>query len=132
MESKYLGKTVRQAVDELDTFPAPEGVAEVTMRSDEVTSSCPITGQPDYYTVTITYAPARLCIESKSLKLYLWGFRDKAMFAEAMTAEICDRVVKDIAPVSCRVATVQKARGGITIETVATFPRPSQPSPESK
>lgn len=109
-------------MEELDTFPAPEGIAEVAMRSDEVTSSCPITGQPDYYEVSIVYAPERLCIESKSLKLYLWGFRDKAMFAEAMTAEICRRVVSDVAPRSCRVTTVQKARGGISIESVAVHP----------
>ena len=122
MESKYLGKSVRRPVDELDTFPAPAGVSEVTMRSDEVTSSCPITGQPDYYTVTIDYEPDQLCIESKSLKLYLWGYRDKAMFAEAMTAEICNRVVKDIAPRRCLVTSVQKARGGITIESKAAYP----------
>ncbi len=79
-------------------------------------------GQPDYYEVSIVYAPERLCIESKSLKLYLWGFRDKSMFAEAMTAEICRRVVADVAPRSCRVTTVQKPRGGITIESVAVYP----------
>lgn len=122
MDSKYLGKSVKQPIAELDTFPAPSGIAEVSMRSDEVTSSCPITGQPDFYEVSISYAPNQLCIESKSLKLYLWGFRDKAMFAEAMTAEICDRVVKDIAPKYCRVTTIQKPRGGITIESVALFP----------
>src|SRR5690606_22381092 len=109
-------------IEALDTFPAPRGVATVRMTSDEVTSSCPITGQPDYYHVTIEYAPDRLCIESKSLKLYLWGLRDRAMFAEAMTVEIRDRVVADIAPRRCKVTTVQKARGGITIETVAIHP----------
>ena len=123
MESKYLGKKISEPVSELDTFEAPEGVSLVTMRSDEVTSSCPITGQPDFYVVSIQYEPARLCIESKSLKLYLWGFRDKAMFAEKMTAEICDRVVADVSPKSCRVVLEQKARGGITIESVAVYPR---------
>lgn len=123
MESKYLGKTVRQPIDDLDVFDAPEGVSEVTMTSDELTSSCPITGQPDYYTVSIRYVPDRKCIESKSLKLYLWSFRDKAMFAEKIAAVICERVVKDIAPKSCRVVAQQKARGGITIETVSVYPR---------
>lgn len=123
MESKYLGKTVRGPIDELDTFEAPKGVSEVTMTSDELTSSCPITGQPDYYTVSICYVPQAKCIESKSLKLYLWSFREKAMFAEKIAAEICDRVVKDIAPKSCRVVAVQKARGGITIETVSQYPQ---------
>ncbi|MDQ8205181.1 preQ(1) synthase [Pelagicoccus sp. SDUM812003] len=128
MESKYLGKQVRQPIDELDTFDAPKGVSEVTMTSDEVMSSCPITGQPDLYTVSIEYVPHRLCIESKSLKLYLWGFREKSMFAEKMTAEICDRVVEDIQPKRCQVTCVQKARGGITIQTVARFPNEGQNS----
>lgn len=122
MEPKYLGRKVEGPIDSLDTFPAPADVALVTMSSDEVTSSCPITGQPDYYKVSIEYAPDRLCIESKSLKLYLWGFRDRAMFAEAMAAEILDRVRTDVAPKRCKVLTVQKARGGIAIETVAQFP----------
>lgn len=123
MDSKYLGKSIREPVDELDTFPSPEGVETVTMTSDEVTSSCPVTGQPDFYTVSIQYEPNELCIESKSLKLYLWSFRDKAVFAEKMAADIVDRVVADIAPKSCRVTTVQKARGGISIETVAVYPK---------
>ncbi len=122
MESKYLGKTVQQPIEELDSFPAPKGVATVTMSSDEVASSCPITGQPDFYTVMIEYQPDQLCIESKSLKLYLWSFKDKAVFAEQMAVDIRDRVVKDIEPKSCRITTRQKARGGITIETVSVYP----------
>ncbi len=124
MEAKYLGKTVKSPIDELDTFPAPEGVAQVTMTSDEVASSCPITRQPDFYTVKIEYRPDALCIESKSLKLYLWGFSSRSVFAEKMAANIRDRVVADIAPKSCRVTTIQKARGGISIETIAEFPSP--------
>ncbi|MBC2605080.1 preQ(1) synthase [Pelagicoccus albus] len=123
MDSKYLGKTVRQPIDDLDTFEAPDGVSIVKMTSDELTSSCPITGQPDYYTVSIEYVPNQLCIESKSLKLYLWGFQKKAMFSEKIAAVICDRVVQDISPKRCVVTTVQKARGGITIESVAEYPR---------
>lgn len=122
MEAKYLGKSVRHPVDELDFFPAPEGVTEVSLCSDELASSCPITGQPDFYTMEICYRPRERCIESKSLKLYLWGFRDKAMFAERIASEICERVVKDIMPLSCRVTTTQKARGGITIRSVASYP----------
>jgi len=123
MDSKYLGKTVRHPIDELDSFPAPNGVSSVAMTSDEVASQCPITGQPDLYTVRIEYQPTERCIESKSLKLYLWRFRDKAVFAEQMAAEICDRVVADIEPKRCKVTALQKARGGITIETVAEFPQ---------
>jgi 7-cyano-7-deazaguanine reductase len=124
MEAKYLGKTVKHPVEELDTFPAPDGVGQVTMTSDEVASSCPITGQPDFYTVKIEYQPNALCIESKSLKLYLWGFATRAVFAEKMAADILDRVVADIQPKRCRVITIQKARGGISIETIAEYPNP--------
>lgn len=125
MDSKYLGKSVRQPIEELDSFPAPEGISRVTMTSDEVTSSCPVTGQPDFYSITIEYLPQKLCIESKSLKLYLWSFATRAVFAEKMATEIRDRVVKDISPQNCKVTTVQKARGGISIETVAEFPFPA-------
>ena len=74
--------------------------------------------------VKIEYQPGALCIESKSLKLYLWGFATRAVFAEKMAADIRDRVVADINPKRCRVTTVQKARGGISIETIAEFPIP--------
>lgn len=124
MESKYLGKSVKRPIEELDTFPAPEGISQVTMTSDEVTSSCPVTGQPDFYSVKIEYVPQSLCIESKSLKLYLWSFATRAVFAEKMATEIRDRVVADISPETCKVTTVQKARGGISIESVAAFPFP--------
>lgn len=124
MEAKYLGKTVTHPVEELDSFPAPEGVGTVTMTSDEVASSCPITGQPDFYEVSIEYEPEALCIESKSLKLYLWGFAKRSVFAEQMAADICDRVATDIKPKRCSVTTTQKARGGISIETVANYPKP--------
>ena len=124
MESKYLGKSVKQPIGELDTFPAPEGISQVKMTSDEVISSCPVTGQPDFYTVRIEYLPQSLCIESKSLKLYLWSFASRAVFAEKLAAEIRDRVVNDISPKSCSVTTIQKSRGGISIETIASFPFP--------
>lgn len=121
MDAKYLGKPTRQPIDELDVFPAPKGVSVVTMTSDEVASLCPVTGQPDFYTVSIAYRPGDFCIESKSLKLFLWGFRDKAGFAEEMTVAIRDRVVADAKPAYCSVTTRQKARGGISIETVSEY-----------
>src|SRR6478752_2163077 len=87
---------------------------EVTFRSDEVTSVCPVTGQPDLSSVTITYAPAggRL-IESKSLKLYLWGFRDRGIFCEQIASEVADRVATDARPTSVTVLVRQAIRGGI-------------------
>jgi 7-cyano-7-deazaguanine reductase len=94
LEFKALGKTVRQPSRVLEIFPKPAGVATVTMESDEVTSLCPVTGQPDWETVTIEYAPDQSCIESKSLKLYLWSFREEGLFCEALAAQIG----QDIAP----------------------------------
>lgn len=117
--AKYLGRSVSEPIDELDTFPAPSGLFEVTMSSDELTSLCPVTGQPDHYTVTIEYQPGELCIESKSLKLYLWHFRDSKVFCEQLAVDIREKVLEAIRPVSCRVSLVQKARGGITIEAVS-------------
>ena len=65
MELKYLGVRSTQPIDELDTFPAPAGLGRVTMTSDELTALCPVTGQPDFYVVTIEYEPGPLCIEFK-------------------------------------------------------------------
>jgi 7-cyano-7-deazaguanine reductase len=117
--AKYLGRPVSEPIDELDTFEAPGGLSRVIMSSDELTSLCPVTGQPDHYTVTIEYQPGQLCIESKSLKLYLWHFRDSKVFCEQLAVDIRKKVIEAIGPVSCRVTLVQKARGGIVIEAVS-------------
>src|SRR5208337_3778916 len=91
----------------------------VTMESDEVTSLCPVTGQPDWGTVIIEYAPRGLCIESKSLKLYLWSFREEGIFCEALADRIADDVFAACQPGWCLVTVVQKPRGGIKITSVA-------------
>src|SRR2546423_14569716 len=75
----------------LETFPNP-GVSHVEMRSDELTAVCPITGQPDLYVATIAYEPKDLCLESKSVKLYLAGFRNERAFCEALAVRIRDDV----------------------------------------
>ena len=100
----------------LETFANP-GVSEVEMTSDELTAVCPVTGQPDLYVATIEYWPQGLCIESKSLKLYLSGFRNEAHFCEALAVKIRDDLAKvlDLPPAKVRVTLEQKARGGITI-----------------
>ena len=121
MDLRYLGRRATEPIEELDTFPAPAGLNQVVMTSDEVTALCPVTGQPDYYTVRIEYMPGPLCIESKSLKLYLWHFRDQGVFCEQLAVDIRDQVVATIQPVACTVTLVQKARGGITIEAVSRY-----------
>jgi 7-cyano-7-deazaguanine reductase len=100
----------------LETFANP-GVAEVELVSDELTAVCPITGQPDMYRVTIGYRPDALCLESKSLKLYLNGFRNEGAFCEALAVRIRDDIAATLELPAERVSITleQKARGGITI-----------------
>jgi 7-cyano-7-deazaguanine reductase len=100
----------------LETFPNP-GVSHVEMTSDELTALCPVTGQPDMYVATIEFWPQALCIESKSLKLYLSGFRNEGHFCEALAVRIRADVAEavDLLPDKVRVTLEQKARGGITI-----------------
>ena len=100
----------------LETFENP-GVSHVEMRSDEFTAVCPVTGQPDLYVATIAYEPDRLCLESKSVKLYLASFRNEGAFCEALAVRIRDDVAEalELAAEKVNVTLEQKARGGITI-----------------
>ena len=100
----------------LETFPNP-GVTRVELDSDELTAVCPITGQPDLYRVRIEYEPDALCLESKSVKLYLASFRNEGVFCEALAVRIRDDVAAALDVDASRVAVTleQKARGGITI-----------------
>ena len=111
-----LGRPGSEAYAGLETFPNP-GVASVELRSDELTAVCPVTGQPDLYVATIAYRPRELCLESKSLKLYLSTFRNEGAFCEALAVQIRDDVTKvlELAPEDVQVTLEQKARGGITI-----------------
>jgi 7-cyano-7-deazaguanine reductase len=104
----------------LETFPNP-GVSLVEMTSDELTAMCPITGQPDMYMATIEFSPLDLCLESKSLKLYLAAFRNEGTFCEALAVRIRDDVATALrlGPERVTVTLEQKARGGITITATA-------------
>ena len=111
-----LGQPGSDAFAGLETFPNP-GVARVEMHSDELTAVCPVTGQPDLYVATIAYEPKDLCLESKSVKLYLAGFRNEGAFCEALAVRIRDDVAEALELPSDKVHVTlrQKARGGITI-----------------
>jgi len=104
----------------LETFPNP-GVSLVELVSDELVAVCPITGQPDLYVASIEYSPTDRCLESKSLKLYLNGFRDQGHFCEALAVKIRDDVAEalGLAANEVTVTLEQKARGGITITATA-------------
>jgi 7-cyano-7-deazaguanine reductase len=118
-EFQFLGKRATQPSKQLDTFPAPENVNLVKFESNELTSFCPVTGQPDFSTVTIEFFPEKLCIESKSLKLYIWSFRDEALFAETLANKIADDIFLAIQPYWCKVTLVQNVRGGLQLTVFA-------------
>lgn len=113
-ESKYLGHSAAE-FQGLDTFPVADGVQDVAMTSDEVTALCPITGQPDQYTVEIRYLPNDLALESKSLKLYFQSFRNEGIFCESFAARIANDVQEAIHAERVDVWVTQKPRGGISI-----------------
>jgi len=104
----------------LETFANP-GVSHVELTSDELTAICPITAQPDLYNASIAYEPAQLCLESKSLKIYLSRFRNEGAFCEALAVRIRDDVAEalELPLEKVHVTLKQKARGGITITAIA-------------
>ena len=114
-----LGATVRHAIDHVEVFPAPAHVRTVRFSTDELASMCPVTQQPDLAHLVIEYDPDQWCIESKSLKLYLWGFRDRAVFAEALAAEIAGEVMTSAQPHRVTVTLTQRPRGGIEVQAIA-------------
>ncbi len=103
----------------LETFDAPPHLETVTFASGELTSLCPLTGQPDFNSIEILYAPDRRCIESKSLKLYLWSFRDEGAFVEALAATIASDVFEATEAKWVQVTITQHVRGGIVTTAVA-------------
>src|SRR4051794_39393235 len=118
-----LGQTVRPPIDHLECFDAPDGVTTVRFTTAEVMSLCPVTGQPDLSSLVLEYRPDQRCIESKSLKLYLWSFRDRKVFCEALAAEIATEVMASAAPHEVTVGVTQHPRGGIVIEATSTLTR---------
>ena len=117
-----LGRTARAPIDHVEVFAAPAHLTTVRFTTDEVTSMCPVTRQPDLSHVVIEYEPHEWCVESKSLKLYLWGFRDRPVFAEALAAEIAGEVMISAQPRGVRVTLTQRPRGGIEVQAVSELP----------
>jgi 7-cyano-7-deazaguanine reductase len=115
-----LGRPGSEHFAGLETFENT-GVKRVEMTSDELVAVCPITGQPDMYVATIDYEPRALCLESKSLKLYLMQFRNEGHFGEALAVRIRDDIAEalEVDTDAVRVTLIQKARGGITITATA-------------
>ena len=108
---------------ELELFdnPSPERDYWITIRCPEFTSVCPKTGQPDFGQIIIEYCPDKLCIELKSLKLYMQSFRNKGIFYEALTNQILDDLSGACSPRKMKVTSQFTPRGGITTEVVAEY-----------
>lgn len=121
-----LGHDVRGPIraEQLDVVPWSHGEtgATVEFTTNELTAVCPITGQPDFYDLKLTYRPKEALIESKSLKLYLWGFRDRGIFAEDLAATLLKDLVAACDPVEMTVDLTQQVRGGLQIRTVVRHP----------
>lgn len=124
-----LGREVHQPVRKLETFPNqhPGRRYTVTLVCPEFTCVCPMTGQPDFATITIRYIPDQRIVESKSLKLYLWSYREEGVFHEQVTNLILDDLVAALQPISCHVTGAFSVRGGISITVDATYEK----APES-
>ena len=90
----------------------------VEFTTNELTATCPITGQPDFYELKLSYRPKGWLIESKALKLSLWGFRDKGIFAEDLAATLLKNLVGACDPQEMTVNLMQQVRGGLKIRTV--------------
>ncbi len=107
---------------QLETFPNPKKSRDyhIAFGCPEFTCLCPMTGQPDFATIEIDYVPDELCVELKSLKLYLWSYRNEGAFHEAVTNQICDDIVAAIAPRSITVVGKFWVRGGITTNVTVT------------
>jgi 7-cyano-7-deazaguanine reductase len=108
----------------LETFPnpAPRRNYRIHFETDDFTSVCPITGQPDFARIDVDYVPERLCVESKSLKFYLASYRNERAFNEAVTNRILDDFVKACAPREAIVTAQFSARGGIALTVRAEHP----------
>jgi 7-cyano-7-deazaguanine reductase len=99
------------------------------MEMPEFTCLCPLTGQPDFARMTLEFVPEALCVELKSLKLYLWSFRDEGAFHEAVTNRIADDLVAALSPRYLRLTARFNVRGGITTDVVAEHRAPGWESP---
>ena len=124
-KSVLTDKQIAQPRSILDVFenPKPQRDYEIRFVFPEFTSMCPVTGQPDFATIMITYVPDRLCVEMKSLKMYFLAYRNKGIFYEAVVNTILDDLVAKLSPRSMAVVGDFAARGGTTGTVTASFNR---------
>ena len=125
-----LGSNAAQPSKKLEVFPNrhPKREYIVTLHTDEFTCVCPMTGQPDFANITIQYIPDKWIVESKSLKLYLWSFRNEGVFHEHVTNIILDDLVAILHPHWCKVSAEFSVRGGISIKVEAEHRKQRRPA----
>ncbi len=130
---KSLGGGPRAAASKvLETFPNPTPGRDYAIRMEipEFTCLCPKTGQPDFATLYLDYVPDQLCVELKSLKLYVWSFRNEGAFHEAVTNRILDDLVAATQPRFMRLTAEFLVRGGIYTTVEAEHRKPGWKAPE--
>jgi 7-cyano-7-deazaguanine reductase len=137
MQRRSFGFICRMATQPsrvLDTFPNPNPGRdyEISFEAPEFTCLCPVTGQPDFATIRVWYVPDAKCVELKSLKLYLWSFRNEGAFHEAVTNQICDDLVAAIDPRRITVEGDFFVRGGIHTKVRVTHEKQSEPARETR
>ena len=110
-----------QTTDILETFPNPNTERDFTIKIEipEFSCLCPKTGQPDFAVLKINYIPDNLCVELKSLKLYVWSYRDHRAFHEAVTNKILNDLVASVSPRFMSLKASFNVRGGIYTSVVA-------------
>lgn len=116
---------------EIELFPNPQPGCDYTIRIriPEFTCLCPRTGQPDFATLELEYVPDETCVELKSLKLYIWSFRDRGAFHEAVTNEIADLLANAMKPKFLRLTAHFNVRGGLYTTVVAEHRQPGWAAP---
>lgn len=120
-----------QPSSDVASFDNPRPGRDYTIRIDipEFTCLCPLTGQPDFAKLTLEYVPNQLCVELKSLKLYMWTFRERGAFHEAITHEILDHLAAAVKPNFMRLKADFNVRGGIYTTVVAEHRNPNWQAP---
>lgn len=121
-----------QPKHDLEVFPNPNPEQDYTVRIDipEFTCLCPVTGQPDFATLLLEYVPDSKCVELKSLKLYVWSFRDQGAFHEAVTNQIKNELVDRLAPRFLRLTGKFNVRGGLYTTVIAEHRKEGWQAPQ--
>ena len=125
-DERVLGRETRGPIgaEQLDTIPWNHAGADAVVEysTSELTAICPVTGQPDFYELKLSYRPATQLLESKAMKLYLWSFRDRGVFAEDLAAILLEDLIAACEPEEMTVDLTQQVRGGLQLRTVVRHP----------